>query len=232
MVLNRSRKTLLAAAAAAIALGAGAPAMAGGGYYYGHAGYYSGHGKHYYGHHRYRRHHYRRHHRHGGGGKAAAIALGVIGGAIIINELAESRARDRYSRDRYYDARYARPAYPARPAAPAYPDRGYDYEDDYDAGPQDGSLSEDEIDQRLDGGPEPIRYSAQGAYNACIVHARAALSERGYILAGPAEPETAEDMGDAWKMTANIMAQRGGDSWSRAMYCEADEGRVYVLELI
>lgn len=219
MALRTSRKAILTAAAAAFALGAGAPVMAGGGYYYGH-GYYGHHGKHHY------RGHHRRHH-HGGGGKAAAIALGVIGGAIIINELAESRARDQYYRDRYYDTRY-----PAR-AAPYYPERDYLPERDYDYGPEDGSLSGDDLDSRLDGGPAPIHVSVDAAYHACTRHARAALANRGFVLAAPAAPETAEDAGGAWKMTATVLAEdRRGGSWSRAMYCEADESRVYLLELI
>lgn len=225
MALKSSRKIMLTAAAAALALGAGAPAMAGGGYYYGH-GYHKHYGKHHYRGH-YRRHHHHRHH--GGGGKAAAIALGVIGGAIIINELAESRARDRYYRDRYYDARYR-----ARPA-PYYPERDYlpERDDDYDAGPEDGSLSGSDLDSRLDGGPEPIRISVDAAYDACTRHARAALANRGFVLAAPAAPETAEDAGGAWKMTATVLAEDSyGGSWSRAMYCEADESRVYLLELI
>lgn len=209
MALKASHKTALAAAAASLALGAGGPALAGG-YYYGHAGYYSGH------------HHHRHFHgHHHGGGKAAAIALGVIGGVIILDELAESRARDRYYRDRYYEERYrtrATPYYPAR---------------SYDPGPEDGDLSDDGLDARLDGGPEPIRVSVDAAYAACTRHARAALSNRGFILAAPSAPDTADDIGDAWKMTATVLAedQRGG-SWSRAMYCEADEDRVYLLELI
>ena len=104
-------------------------------------------------------------------------------------------------------------------------------DESYDAGPIDRTL-DDDLEPRLDGGPEPIRFSYAGAYQACMTHARAALGDRGFILAGPAKPETAEDLGGAWKMTATVTAQKGGDSWSRAMYCEADDSRVYLLELI
>lgn len=247
MVLKGSRKLVLAGVALTAAMGVAAPAAAGG--YYGHVGYsnhyYGGHYRHYgYRHHGY----YRRHHR-GGGGKAAAIALGVIGGAIILNEVAENRARERAYEARYYD-RYDRYDRYARRAQPAYDREAFKrgYEEGYaegrgasieDRAPTDlgntylrnGDVND--LDARLDGGPEPIRFSAAGAYQACMTHARAALGERGFMLAAPPSPETAEDTGGAWKMTATVSAQsQSGESWSRAMYCEADESRVYLLELI
>ncbi len=248
MVLKHSRKLVLAAAASAAALGIGLPAAAGG--YYGHVGYsshyYGGHYRHY-GHRHYYGHrgHYRRHH-HGGGGKAAAIALGVIGGAIILNEVAESRARERAYEARYYD-RYDRYDRYARRAQPTYDREAFKrgYEEGYSEGrakslengaPQDlrnGDVLDDELDARLDGGPEPIRFSAAEAYQTCMTHARSALGQRGFMLAAPPAPATAEDTGGAWKMTATVSAQNpAGESWSRAMYCEADESRVYLLELI
>jgi len=232
------RKFSLSMAAAAIALGAGATAFAGG--YYGN--YYGGHGGGYYsagyysgGHHGGHGYSGRRHHRRGhGGGKAAAIALGVIGGAIILNEISEDRARQRAYDDRY-DRRYRRYS---RRARPAYADdRDYIPQRDYDDAPQDGNPGGDDLDARLegrdDGGPAPIRLSYGRAYQACMSHARAALSNRGFILAGPARPETVEEAGRAWKMTANVTAQnQRGETWTRAMYCEADDNRVYLLELI
>ncbi len=241
MVLTRTRKLLLGATASALALGVSVPAAAGG--YYGHGGYYN----HYYGGH-YRHHGYghrgyhRRHHR-GGGGKAAAIALGVIGGAIILNEVAENRARERAYEARYYD-RYDR--YERR-ATPTYDREAFKrgYEEGYSEGrgaalekgaPKDlrnGDVLDDDLDARLDGGPEPIRFSAAEAYQTCMSHARSALQNRGFLLAAPPAPATAEDTGGAWKMTATVSAQNtAGESWSRAMYCEADESRVYLLELI
>jgi hypothetical protein len=234
------RKSAIAAGALAMSLGAGAPALAGG--YSAHFSYYSGyHGPSHYGyghHYGYSRRHYGHHrsygHYHHGGGNAAAIALGVIGGAIIINELAESRARER-AYDRAYEERYVRYDPYARRAAPLRYDPP-DYEDDYyapeDLGPRDGALGEDDIDRRLEGGPAPIRISALDAYETCTDHARRALSAQGYVLAAPAEPETAENLGDAWKLTATVLAEDRRGGWSRAMYCEADEGRVYLLELI
>lgn len=235
------RKLILSSAAAALVAGAAAPAMAGGthvsvgyhsGYYgggYYNAGYYGHHGHH--GHYRgHRRHH--RHHGHGGG-KAAAIALGVIGGAIILNELAEDRARDRYYEDRYYERRarydrYARRAVPYNDEPAYVPDDGRDYE----AAPEDSDLERRLEGGPADGGPEPIRVSYASAYNACIRHAREALGNRGYVLSAPYKPETAEDLGGSWKMTATVTAQKGADGWSRAMYCEAADNRVYLLELI
>jgi hypothetical protein len=160
------------------------------------------------------------------------IALGVIGGAIILNEAAESRARARAyearSANRYdrYD-RYDRNSRRSTPAYEANNEAGV-----YSAEPENGNLSESELEPRLDGGPEPIRLTYADAYRACTKHARAALGNRGFILAAPAEPETAEDVGGAWKLTATVTAQKGDDRWSRAMYCEADDSRVYLLELI
>lgn len=244
MVLTRNRKLMLAAAASATALGVAAPAAAGG--YYGHVGYsnhyYGNHYRHngYYGHRGYRRGH------HGGGGKAAAIALGVIGGAIILNEVAENRAEQRAYEARYAD-RYDRYDRYARRAQPAYDRDAFErgYEEGYSEGraadieggaPRDlsnGPSRKGALDDRLDGGPEPIRFSAAEAYQTCMTHARAALGDRGFLLAAPPTPETAEDTGGAWKMTATVSAQNpAGESWSRAMYCEADETRVYLLELI
>lgn len=250
MVLTKTRKFLLAAAVSMTALGVAAPAAAGG--YYGHVGYsnhYYGGGHGYYGHRGYRHRGYHRRH-HGGGGKAAAIALGVIGGAIILNEVAESRA-DRRAYEARYDDRYDRYDRYSRRAQPAYDreafKRGYeegysegravDIEGDTDAGaPRDlssGLSRKGDLDARLDGGPEPIRFSAAEAYQTCMTHARTALGDRGFMLAAPPTPDTAEDTGGAWKMTATVSAQNpAGESWSRAMYCEADETRVYLLELI
>ena len=237
MASSFPKKSAIAAAAGAIALTAGGQAMAGSyvsvgyghGYYGGYhhyAGYHGGYGRHY-------RHH--RRHRHGhGAGKGAAIALGVIGGAIILNELAEDRARQRYYEDRYYD-RYDRYDRYSRRAEPF--DRGHAGEErlpeeSYGGAGEDASLDE-RLDGKFDGGPEPIRISSHAAYETCISHARAALADRDFMLAAPASPDTADDVGRGWKMTANVTAQsRSGESWTRAMYCEADESRVYLLELI
>ncbi len=236
--MNTSKKLIISLAAAAATFGLSAPAFAGG-YYGGHHGFHGGYysGGYGYGHGR----HYRRHRGHGGGGKAAAIALGVIGGAIILNEVAEDRARQRAYEDRYeqrYD-RYSRRS--VQTYDPTAFERGYEAgyararEGDIES---DGAIPGDDLDAsleggRVDGGPEPIRFSYADAYRTCTKHARAALGDRGFILAAPAVPETAEDMGGAWKMTANVTAQdQSGDSFTRAMYCEADDSRVYLLELV
>jgi len=230
------RKLVLAGTASIMALGLGAAAMASGyvsvgynsGYYnqgYYGAGYYGGYNNHYYGHQR------RRHHGHGGGGKAAAIALGVIGGAIILNELSEDRARRRYE-DRSY-SRYDRYSARATPLDTGYAGRARLPRESYGGAGESTETGGDAIDTRLDGGPAPIRISFSGAYETCLTHARAALADRDFTLAAPANPDTADDIGGAWKMTANVTTQnRDGESWTRAMYCEADEARVYLLELL
>lgn len=258
----KTRTLALGLGAAILALGAGAPALAGGGHFsFGYAsGYHGGHyGGGYYkagyrhgyrGHHR--RHH-RRHHR-GGGGKGAAIALGVIGGAIILNELAEDRAEDRYYRDRYYEDRYYRErAYRDRYERDRYGyDDGDEYDDRYaersDDAPYDDDLdgaapsADNELERRLEGGHKrtnppdrrapSIRISSEAAYQTCLDHARRALGERGFVVSAPYRPDTADAVGDALLMTATVTAQRGGESWSRAMSCEASNTRVYRMELI
>ena len=240
MALSFIRKCALAGAAVATVLGVGGPVAASGygyGGYYGGTAYYGGHHYAGYGHHGYSRgyRHGRRHHR-GGGGKGAAIALGVIGGAIILNELAEDRARRRYYEDRRYDSYASRRAgryydpYEAR-AQPL--DSGYAGAETLPAESYGGAGEEADIERRLDGGPDPIRLSYGDAYTTCIGHARQALADRNFVLAAPARPDTADNVGGAWKMTANITAQnQQGEQWTRAMYCEADEQRVYLLELI
>lgn len=252
-----ARNVIMAAAVAALTLGVGAPAFAGGyvgaGY---HGGYYGGgfyaagyKGYRHRGYHRY----HRRHHR--GGGNGAAIALGVIGGAIILNELAEDRARDRYYEDRYYRNRYR-----ARDYERGYRDGRYDerrYSERYD----DGAYYDDEPERFEDdaagydgeayddsglagGGPvlvtpgnsdydrAPRRVTAAAAYGTCLDHARRALGERGFVISAPYQPETVEDRGGALLMTATVRARRGGESWARAMSCEASESRVFRMELI
>lgn len=243
------RKLALSCAAVALSVGAGAPAFAKGGHHGGHNGAYgyskSGHyGRHYKRHHR---GHYSRHHRHGGGGKGAAIALGVIGGAIILNELAEERARQRYYEeryDRYYDRDARRSARLYEDDRARY-DEHYedDYRDDQDYWSEEPAVGArgDGLDDQLEGGGDydyagraPNRsLSADAAFRVCTNHARNALGDQGYVLAAPSVPETADDLGGAWKMTANVTAQNQyGDRWTRAMYCEADERRVYLIELI
>lgn len=233
-IRSRLLAAVALAAGAMFAVNAPAPAQAGG---YGYYGYYGGYKHGYYG----RRHH--RHYHRGGGGKAAAIALGVVGGAIILNELAESRARQRAYDERYYRSR---PYYGG-----GYYDRGYGrgyeqgFERGYSEGRAEGSFERpletlptepsggDDLDAVLDGGPnEAGRISVAEAYQTCLRRVRSALSERGFILSAPFEPDTADDLGGAWKMTATVMAQRGSQDWSRAMVCKADAGRVYMVELI
>ena len=221
-----ARKILLSVAAAALVIGAVSPAL---------ARPHHGHG------------HHDRHH--GGGGKGAAIALGVIGGVIILNELAESRARDRAYEDRYYRDRAQSRAYDDRYYDDRYDDDAYygaedDYDDDYDdyddedyddsglagGAPADRGPAYGTPDTSYDRAPRPI--SAGAAYQTCLTHARRALSERGFVVAAPYRPDTVQDRGGALLMTATVTAQRGGERWSRAMSCEASESRVYRLELI
>lgn len=224
-----ARKLILSLAAASLALGAVSTASARGGHHHRHHGHY---------------------HK-GGGGKGAAIALGVIGGAIILNELAEDRARDRYYQDRYYRDRY----YDSRARERAYEDGYYDgradergYDDNAYYGDDDAYYDDDGSGlaggEPAYGGPPayetpdtaydraPRAISAAAAYKTCLNKARSALGERGFVISAPYRPDTVEDRGGALLMTATVRAQRGPESWARAMSCEASEGRVYRLELI
>lgn len=257
MTLSAFRKPILAIAAALTAFAGASPALASGyvhvGYSggYGHGVYHAGYPKYYGGHRRYHRRHY--HRRGHGGGKGAAIALGVIGGAILLSEVARAEERRRiaeerrYYRDRYYRDRYDRYErrryddrdwgssgdYGEDTSTPVEP-RDRDIDDQLEGGPEGQSTrSVDRNERRNDGGPEPIVISDRRAYQTCTDHARRALSNRGFILAAPARPETSEDMGRAFRITATVRAQNNrGESWRRAMVCEADEDRVFLLELI
>jgi len=190
--LSSFSRVLCAGAAFLTAFGAAATAFAGGGHYRGHSGDHhsgsvqvhagfhgGGHRGHFRGHrrgHNYRRGHHRGHGRIDGG-EAALIALGVIGGAILINEAIESdRRRDAYEpRYRGYDPRrddyYYRRGYPSGAEYDsAYPEN---YADSGDSGlqrtptprrapepapePSPGAAS-DPLDDALLGGaaPEPV----------------------------------------------------------------------------
>ena len=120
--------------------------------------------------------------------------------------------------------------------------RGQDRRDEnreYDRREFDGA---DDLERELEGGaadrerqrrPRTITATARGAYGACAEHARQALANRGFRLSIPARPETAEDMGRAYKITATVVAQNDrGERWRRALYCEANDDRVFRLELI
>jgi len=252
MAQSKFRRLLLCLAASATTLGVSAPAFAGGSYFsagYG-SGYYGGGGFHsssfkghrgFRGHRSFRGHRgYHRGHgrRHGGGGKGAVIALGVIGGAILLSEAARADERRGYARERYYDRRdrYDRRRYRSRNS-----NRTILRERDNEGVTGDEGGRSDDLDSALeggrvdrnDGGPAPISISYRGAYATCMTHARKALGDRGFILAAPDRPETAEDAGGAWRITATVSAQnQKGESWNRAMYCEATEDRVFLLELI
>lgn len=234
-------KSVAILAAASLTMGVGVSANANGfhgGFYGGHGGFHKSGFVGSRGFSRSRGFSSRRGFRRGGGGKGAAIALGVIGGAILLSEAARADERRRYSERRYED-RY-------RDRYDSYRGDGGSFERGYEEGLRRGREEsgntaaggrEPQLEgagtRSIDGGPEPIRYSAADAFRTCTKHARRALSDRGFILSAPASPETAEDQGGAWIMTANVQAANNrGESWNRALVCEADADRVYRLELI
>ncbi len=224
------KKSLLSAAAAAMALGSAAPAFADGGGHHGRHGYH-GHGGY---HHAYKRHHHgryyygSRHYRHGrghlSGAEAAFIALGIVGGVVLIDRALE-REQNRYA----YEPRYAPPprdSYYRRDDRPLYDDElDGDFGDD---GADDGAL--DGAGYRAG----ESRYNYGAAYNDCKAETRDAARDSGVIVSLPAKPQRIQpiDNGAAVRFTADYIAQDGRGEWRRTMVCEADENGVRFLELV
>ena len=263
--MNILKKGLFAATAAATAL-ATAPAFAGGGYGYGYGahggGYYAAgyghrayHGKRYYKHRGYGKRHYRKYHRRhhrGGGGDAALIALGVIGGAIILNEATKDDRRYAYEDRRYRDEVRHRRYDPRRDDY--YYQRGVEqapYDDEYeeefeDEAPRSApsrSVERDDLDDQLLGGDEEnrnqlrgeeeVRFSVQAAYRECSSEARNAASRDGQFIAMPANPTNVEVLDrDLVRITADLTAQdQRGRQFLRTLTCEADSDRITFLRL-
>ncbi len=253
MIRQNMNRFLLVAAAAALALGGAQPAFAKGkgGHHGGrHGGHHaSGHGGHN-GHHSSRRHgghgrhhggHGNRHHsgssyygggygygysHHGHGGDAALIALGVVGGLILIDSAIDGSRRDSYNSS-YGNSSYGNQGYGSpRPSSEYY------YRQSSPA-----AENSDDIELALEGGDAP--YSAdypseQRAFNACTKRARASLKDRGLMVATPAVPNSARQTGDGvWRFEADFTTQdRDGGQWLRVMTCEANNDGIRLLELI
>ncbi len=185
--MNLRKIVLLLAAAAAAGLGFATPSFAGDGYGRGygyrpygvhvkyHRGYYP---RRYYGGRGYygpRRRYYRGgryYHGHGGSADAALIALGAIGGAIIIGEIIkEDRRRDEARERRYrraYDPRYDEYYYRR-----GEPHGRYAYPDDDAYINDDGSYREPRYDDRREAEPprreDPARQGAPRRENRAPV---------------------------------------------------------------
>ncbi len=232
------KKSLLAAAAAAMTIGSIAPASAGGRYHGGHGyghhgGYYGGHyaygghGGYYYG-----SRHYRHSHGHGhlSGGEAALIALGIVGGVVLIDRALE---RDRYASDPYYSSPPPRDDYyrrDDRAAPPVYRDEDSRFDD----GDDEELLGSDDYVENsgVQGGQ---RYNYGAAYNDCKAETREAARDAGVIVSLPAKPDRIRqiDNGAAVRFTADYVAtDRRGGEFRRTMVCEADSGGVRFLELV
>jgi hypothetical protein len=224
------RKTLLTAAAAAVALGSAAPAFADGGRYNrGHHGYYGG-GYHHkvYGRHYAPRHYYgSRHYRHGrghlSGAEAAFIALGIVGGVVLIDRALE-REQNRYA----YEPRYAPPP---RDSYYRRDDRPYSYDDDLG---DDDFYDDGELAGAANYAPDERRYNYGAAYNDCKAETRDAARDSGVTIALPAKPNRIEEIDDgaAVRFTASYLAQDSRGEWRRTMVCEADENGVRFLEIV
>ncbi|MGE0408950.1 MAG: hypothetical protein AB7P23_06775 [Amphiplicatus sp.] len=221
------KKTLLTAAA--LALGSTAPASAGGGHHHGwrgHGGYHHAYARHYRGGYYYGSRYYRHGHGHLSGGEAALIALGVVGGIVLIDRALE---RDRYeTRYGYYDPPPPRDYY-------RRDDRPLSYGDDEEI---DGGFYDD---SELAGAghapsyaPGERRYNYGAAYNDCKAETRDAARDGGLVVALPAKPQRIEpiDGGAAVRFTAGYIVQDRGRETRRTMICEADGAGVRFLELV
>ena len=257
--MNVFRSALFAATSIATAF-AFSPAAAGG---YWHSGprvhaniHYAGgyHVRPYRGYYGPRRHFRRGRHfrRHRGGGDAALIALGAIGGAIILNEIIEDDRR----RDDRIDRRH-------RSYNPRFDDyyyrRGeeYRYDPDIDQAIDEGRgridrqsapdaqparpVERDQLDEELLGGEEALapsraveaRVPVDRAYRACAAEARDAASRDGQFIAMPAEPTDIDVISDDYvRITADLTAQdQRGRQFLRTLTCEADLERITFLQL-
>ena len=249
---------LILAAALSVAA-TSTPALAGGGHYYGHGrhfdrGFHGGYGYYgpryygprHYGHGRYGRGYYRGR---GGlsGGEAALIAVGIIGGAILIDRALDDR-RDRYD-DRYYDdRRYRDRDYDDRRRAGAFDDeyyyqrdsRPYEFEDDVrsarrDDFDQDRAFTVEEP-ELLGAGP-PLgsvdRIAVNAAFRECVAETRGAAGAGGLTVAMPGAPTDIETLADgSVRMVAQFRASNArGQEWTRRFVCEADERGVRFLQV-
>lgn len=255
---RKAPKALLLAMAVSLAA-VSTPAFAGGGYYYGHGrhfdrGFHGGYGYYgarhfgprYYGHGRYGRGYYRGR---GGlsGGEAALIALGVVGGAILIDRALDDR-RDRFD-DRYGDDRRYRDRYgDDRRRAGAFDDDYYyqrdgrPYDDDREIRSARGAdLPRDDIfaagePELLGGEPQSgslDRVAVNAAFRECVAETRGAAGAGGLTVAMPGAPTDVETLADgSVRMVAQFRASNArGQEWSRRFVCEADDRGVRFLQV-
>lgn len=257
-IRGRKRRVALLAAAALSVAAAATPAMAGG--YHGHGrhfdrGYYGGHGYYgprHYGPRYYGHGHYGRHYRRGGvsGGEAALIALGVVGGAILIDRALDDR-RERYD-ERYYDDRRYRDRYDDRHddrrGSGAFDDDPYYQRDsrDYYYDDEIRSARRDDLSARepfATGEPELLgaepasrsvdRVAVNAAFRECVAETRGAAGAGGLTVAMPGAPTDVEQLADgSVRMVAQFRASNArGQEWTRRFVCEADEAGVRFLQV-
>jgi len=247
---RRTAPVTLMLAAAIAAVAASTPAYAGGGRHggrYWDRGYYGGYDYYaprYYGHGYYGGGRHWRHHRGRGGlsgGEAALIAVGIIGGAILIDRALDDR-RDRYE-DRFFDDRRYRDD---RRRADAFDDDYYyqrdqrPYEDDYRSArgaddPRDDVFGAGEPE--LLGGAPPSgaisRVAVNAAFRECVAETRGAAGAGGMQVAMPGAPTSVEKLADgSVRMIAQFRASNArGQEWTRRFVCEADERGVRFLQV-
>lgn len=220
----------------------------GGGYYYGKGGFDRGfHGRGYYGRGYYNSGYYGRggyggrgyYRGRGGlsGGEAALIAVGIIGGAILIDRALDDRRYDdrRYDDRRYDDRRasaYDDDYYYQRDARP--------YEDDARLAGRADLTREDDFsleEPQLLGGDaargsiEPIAVNA--AFRECVAETRGAAGAGGLTVAMPGAPTDVETLADgSVRLVAQFRASNArGQQWTRRFVCEADEAGVRFLQV-
>ncbi|MFQ5564213.1 MAG: hypothetical protein ACE5FO_11655, partial [Parvularculaceae bacterium] len=164
------------------------------------------------------------HGHHGHHGDAALIALGVVGGLILIDSaLDKSRYSGGYYAPSYgYSGGYSGYAPPPRPSGDTY----------YRQSPPPAAAPQGDAEGAI--GSATRSAASERAFIACTSRARDSLRSRGLMVASPASPSSAEEVGEgAWRFEADFTTQdRRGGQLLRTMTCEADEGGVRVLELI
>lgn len=157
-----------------------------------------------------------------GSGKAAAIALGIVGGAVILDGI-------------FRAAPYGRSC--------GNTPRGYacGYAGGYREGYADGHAVAGEYARVTDGftagalpgagqNPEPDNAPVDGIYRSCIRHIRTGLAEKGFIVSVPAVPDTVAFSDAGREITASVMLDRAGESLLRQMICTTSaDGTVSVV---
>lgn len=186
----------------------------------------------------------RGHHRGRGGisgGEAALIAVGIIGGAILIDRALDDRRYDdrryddRYDRNRQYESRYD----DRRAGDDYYYQRDSRSYDDEIREPRRADYPQDEVfsagEPELLGATRGAVDSAgvNAAFRECVAETRGAAGAGGMQVAMPGAPTNVETLADgSVRMVAQFRASNGrGQDFTRRFVCEADDRGVRFLQI-